>query len=512
LDCLEKAQIFSHSSSSLVSTEVGALLLLSILRALPLLQTSPSPRTEMPDIAHHGGSNFKDLFQLYGSVIPRALPAALIGASIGVFVKWSSRQEGGFHWARHYTAGGVRNSARATAREQQHLRAAARLPSASAGPPLSAELTPRRHTLPMRVTLHRFPQVWYHPYSLHVLGMVLGFALVMRIQIAYQRFWEGATQCHQACSKWGDAIMQIFAFDEASKDAFEEPALEFRMLMLHYTSLMNACALIDIRRDDSDLDAPLTFNHEDPYLFRARDVPTDAPSSQPPPPQQLNGVGGGRSVDSSWATEQSLSDRAQLNMMAAAQAAQESTWCGPATREGTRKGKSSGRANTVPLQMLLQSRRNLQARYHTPEINSFEPLESKDKGARPLSFASTTAYGRSRQNTRQEASSPTLRGPRRGSLIGSLVEYATPPQLPRAPSAPLPPSLPPPNPTYRLTHPTPPPTLLTFARSLARPIGFLSQKVEEAYHGGAVWRGGGRHPAEAEAPDDGQEATSRRVE
>ena len=63
-------------------------------------------------------------------------------------------------------------------------------------------------------------QVFYHPYSLHVLGMVLGFSLVMRIQIAYQRYWEGSTQCHQATAKWGDAVMQVFAFDEISKDAF----------------------------------------------------------------------------------------------------------------------------------------------------------------------------------------------------------------------------------------------------------------------------------------------------
>ena len=50
--------------------------------------------------------------------------------------------------------------------------------------------------------------------------MVLGFSLVMRIQIAYQRYWEGSTQCHQASSKWADAVMQVMAFDEASKDAF----------------------------------------------------------------------------------------------------------------------------------------------------------------------------------------------------------------------------------------------------------------------------------------------------
>merc|ERR1711998_656792 len=81
--------------------------------------------------------------------------------------------------------------------------------------------------------------VWRHPYALHVFGMVLGFSLVMRIQIAYQRFWEAATQCHQASAKWADAVMQVFAFDEASPDAFTEDGFEFRFLILHYASLMH---------------------------------------------------------------------------------------------------------------------------------------------------------------------------------------------------------------------------------------------------------------------------------
>ena len=73
-------------------------------------------------------------------------------------------------------------------------------------------------------------ETWLHPYSLHVFATVLGFSLVMRIQapppllvplqptlfhcaslsiqIAYGRLWEGASQCHQASSKWADAVMQ----------------------------------------------------------------------------------------------------------------------------------------------------------------------------------------------------------------------------------------------------------------------------------------------------------------
>ena len=52
-----------------------------------------------------------------------------------------------------------------------------------------------------------------------------------------------------ACLRDGACVcVQVMAFDEASKDAFSEQALEFRMLYLHYTSLMHACALIDIRQ------------------------------------------------------------------------------------------------------------------------------------------------------------------------------------------------------------------------------------------------------------------------
>lgn len=144
-----------------------------------------------------------------------------------------------------------------------------------------------------------YDSVWRHPYALHVFGMVLGFSLVMRIQIAYQRFWEGATQCHLAASKWADAVMQVFAFDEASKDAFTEAGFEFRFLILHYASvstacrpqntlggkrcptcqthtaqcaspsqLMHACALIDMRQDDG-VTSEITLAREDPFMVRA---------------------------------------------------------------------------------------------------------------------------------------------------------------------------------------------------------------------------------------------------
>ena len=322
-------------------------------------------------------------FQMYGSVIPRVLPFAVLGAAEGVLAKWASNNFEAFNIFNHWQQGGA----------------------------------------------------WYHPYAFHVFSMLLGFALVMRIQsarntlssqpshrrrahaqssssiavfsasppplahtilplpplctlparvacvcapaVAYARYWEGTTQCHQAASKWADAVMQIMAFDEASKDAFSEEALEFRMLVMHYTSLMNACALIDIRRDD-DLDAPLTLNREDPYLFRP-----NANSAL------LAAAGSSSSGGDDGSPEK------------------DGTAGGLERRKAGKKAGISARAYTTPMQMLLTTRRNLMKKLNT-DINSFEAVESDaggHDGQRPVSFASGAADMRCRVRKRDTTES-----------------------------------------------------------------------------------------------------------
>lgn len=254
----------------------------------------------------------------YGSVIPRALPWAIFGCAEGVLLKWTANHFEDFVAFNYWQQGGA----------------------------------------------------WYHPYAFHVFGMLLGFALVMRIQIAYQRFWEGTTQCHLACSKWGDAIMQVMAFDEISKDAFSEEALEFRMLMLHYVSLMNACALVDVRRDD-DLDCPLTLNREDPYMWKpnANAALLD---------QSIGGKQEGESAEAAHKPEKAKVHR-------------------------------SHRMHTTPLQMVIQTRRSLMSQLSETDINSFAAVEA-DTEARPQSYASTAADMRCRvrKNTISAASGAGL--------------------------------------------------------------------------------------------------------
>ena len=268
----------------------------------------------------------KDFLSIYGSVVPRSLPFAIYGGAIGFLLKYASHRDAThFGWGRHYTEGGQ----------------------------------------------------WYHPYTLNVFAMVFSFSLVMRIQIAYARFWEGASQTHLACSKWGDAVMQVFAFDEASKDAFSEDALEFRMLILHYASLMTACALVDIRRDDLDLDAPLTLNRQDPFLFRAK-VDEAEMAAMGLLSKEEEGIAMGLSLTSEQQAELGLGEGATA---------------GGGSGNGAMAGGSSspgaGEAH-VPLQQLLVARRALQQRHQTPDINSFEPIDAKDKARAPTAFSSTT--------------------------------------------------------------------------------------------------------------------------
>jgi predicted membrane chloride channel (bestrophin family) len=100
------------------------------------------------------------------------------------------------------------------------------------------------------------------------LAAVLGFALVMRIQIAYSRFWEAATNSYQASTRWADACMQIFAFDEISKDAWSDEAFAFRLQFLHWASLMHACHLVDLRQDDVHGPGMPTLSRIDRYVYR----------------------------------------------------------------------------------------------------------------------------------------------------------------------------------------------------------------------------------------------------
>jgi hypothetical protein len=259
------------------------------------------------------------------------------------------------------------------------------------------------------VDLLSYRVVWQHPYALQLFSMVLGFSLVMRIQIAYARYWEGATQCFQASSKWIDAAMQMVAFDEASKDAFSDKGFEFRFAMLHYMSLMHAVAMIDMRQDD-ELGVELALNRRDPYTFSPNQDTKLLESGLRGVPDAVEEEAGGDDDDD---------DEGAASMPA------------------------------VPLQGVLRARKQLEACSRVRDINSWAALDAEEAG-KPLNYELTRAdRDRSGERGKEDCPKPIRsRGQgkeSRGSIVGMGSALASggasnprpmcPVRLPAAPRA-----------------------------------------------------------------------------
>jgi len=90
------------------------------------------------------------------------------------------------------------------------------------------------------------------PYAHQVFTFGLSFLVIMRTNLAYQRYWEGITEFNTMQVKWMDAVTQIVAFDELSKSPAADTGELFRHRMLHLVSLLGATAILELQGDDED--------------------------------------------------------------------------------------------------------------------------------------------------------------------------------------------------------------------------------------------------------------------
>ena len=54
--------------------------------------------------------------------------------------------------------------------------------------------------------------VFNHPFPYQLYTFLLGFMLVFRTTLTYQRFWHGRTMLELMSSKWGDVALQVPRF------------------------------------------------------------------------------------------------------------------------------------------------------------------------------------------------------------------------------------------------------------------------------------------------------------
>ena len=95
-------------------------------------------------------------------------------------------------------------------------------------------------------------QLYAHPYPYAVFVHVVGFALVFRLNVSYNRYWDGIMNLRQMSCQWGNAAVEVLSFDCHSKPG-QEVTLETRALffalVVHRFSLLHALACSHLRRE-----------------------------------------------------------------------------------------------------------------------------------------------------------------------------------------------------------------------------------------------------------------------
>ena len=95
-----------------------------------------------------------------------------------------------------------------------------------------------------------FLQYLTHPYPHQISALMIGFMMIFRVQLSYQRYWEGIGVLTDMHTKWYDAATQVCAFDELAADEAERIGVEFRRHAVHLFSLMSGCSLLELKHED----------------------------------------------------------------------------------------------------------------------------------------------------------------------------------------------------------------------------------------------------------------------
>ncbi|GMI32053.1 hypothetical protein TeGR_g10348 [Tetraparma gracilis] len=87
-----------------------------------------------------------------------------------------------------------------------------------------------------------------HPYPFQLFAAVVGFGLVFRARLAYERYWEGRTALASMGAKWTDAALQVRSFSSRSP-SLSADAEWLDLEVSHLLSLAHALSLQQLRGD-----------------------------------------------------------------------------------------------------------------------------------------------------------------------------------------------------------------------------------------------------------------------
>jgi len=132
----------------------------------------------------------------------------------------------------------------------------------------------------------RFAPRITHSYGLHTLGVLVSFAVVFRVNLAWGRYWEALTSVHCMYSKWGDAFMQFATFcscdmetikSKPNRDSGMEQTISKLKSALDdaqkFFSILSAMAANEIHHgDEQEMDARLNVSSWSEQIARRRET------------------------------------------------------------------------------------------------------------------------------------------------------------------------------------------------------------------------------------------------
>ena len=81
-----------------------------------------------------------------------------------------------------------------------------------------------------------------HPYTFQVVGLMFASFTIYRINISYNRYWEGVTMVKNMHSKWADACGQVISFDRSRSSQCDLTSDPFCCHVVRLFSQMSAMA------------------------------------------------------------------------------------------------------------------------------------------------------------------------------------------------------------------------------------------------------------------------------
>lgn len=112
--------------------------------------------------------------------------------------------------------------------------------------------------------------ILHHPIAVQMLGIVLGYVIVLRCNVAVGRYFEAMSHIQFFGSKWVDALSQLCAFIRSSaiihkRNGREEMVpilMQLQADLLHWFSLLHAVAINSLQITQLDFDEDFFFSRQ----------------------------------------------------------------------------------------------------------------------------------------------------------------------------------------------------------------------------------------------------------